>query len=149
MNPRQKAVREARNLMRLGSEDPVCFFCGESNPNRLMRLRGHHLTGWKRDPSFQVIICFNCHHELHLRAPVAGATFGKREGRAPARTASRLRALALSRDMEAEHLRRWADELDNEERKKISDRSSKGKREITTNTKPSGRVVRSPAARQA
>ena len=85
MNPRQKAVRDARHLMRLGSEDPVCVLCGESNPHRLMRLQGHHLTGWKRDPAFQSIVCFNCQHELHLRAPTVEATFGKREGRAPAR----------------------------------------------------------------
>lgn len=120
MNPRQKAVRGARHLMRLGSENPVCILCGESNPNRLMRLQGHHLTGWQRDPAFQVIVCFNCQHELHFRAPIAGATFGKREGRVPARTAARLRALALFHDVEAEHLRRWAQELDKEEREKVS-----------------------------
>jgi len=38
----------------------------------------------------------------------------------PARTAARLRALALFHDVEAEHLRRWAQELDKEEREKVS-----------------------------
>lgn len=112
MNPRIRAVRKAQHIMRLGSENPVCVLCGESNPNRLMRIQGHHLTGGKRDPDFQVVVCFNCQHELHFRAPLVGATFGKREGRVPARTAARLRALALFHDLEAEHLRCWANELE-------------------------------------
>lgn len=112
MNPRQNAVFKAKQIMRLGSEDPVCVWCGESNPLRLVLPNGHHGTGKKRDPKFQEIVCASCHQELHLRAPLKGAVFGKREGPVRARTAARLRALALSRDMEAEHMRRWANELE-------------------------------------
>ena len=110
MKPRQKAVFEAKQIMRLGSEDPICMTCGETNPLRLVLPNGHHVTGKKRDPEFQTIFCANCHQELHLLAPLRGATFGQREGPIPARTAARLRALALSRDIEAEYLRRWANE---------------------------------------
>jgi hypothetical protein len=110
MNPREKAVFEAKQIMRLGSEDPVCVLCGERNPLRLVLPNGHHVTGRKRDPKFQEILCASCHQELHLLARLKGALFGKREGPLPARTAARLRALALSRDMEAEHLRHWANE---------------------------------------
>ena len=45
MNPREKAVFEAKQIMRLGSEDPVCVWCGESNPLRLVLPNGHHVTG--------------------------------------------------------------------------------------------------------
>ena len=110
MNPRASAVFKAQQIMRLGSEDPICVKCGESNPLRLVLPNGHHVTGKKRDPKFQEVYCASCHQELHLLARPKGAVFGKREGPLPARTAARLRALALSRDMEAKHLRHWADE---------------------------------------
>ena len=104
---------EARQLMRLGSENRVCVICGESNPARLMLWKGHHLTGKDRDPRFKVVICFNCHHELHdFRAPIAGVKFGKREGPIPARTAARLQAMAVLHEMTAENMSRWADELE-------------------------------------
>ena len=112
MNPRKKAVFEAKQIMRLGSEDPVCVLCGESNPLRLVLPKGHHVTGKKRDPKFQEILCASCHQELHLLARLKGAAFGQYEGHIPAREAARLRALALSREMEAEYLRRWANELE-------------------------------------
>lgn len=112
MNPRRKAVFEAKQIMRLGSEDPVCVWCGESNPLRLVLPNGHHVTGRKRDTKFQEIVCASCHQELHLLARLYDVAFGPCERYIPARTAARLRALALARDREAEHLRRWADELD-------------------------------------
>ena len=61
MNSREKAVFEAKQIMRLGSEDPVCVKCGESNPLRLVLPNGHHVTGKKRDPKFQEILCASCH----------------------------------------------------------------------------------------
>ena len=113
MNPGKKAVLEARQRMRLGTDDPVCVICGESNPARLMLWKGHHITGEDRDPGFNVVICYNCQHELHdFRAPAAGATFGKREGPIPARMAARHRAEAVLFQMMAEHRIRWADELE-------------------------------------
>ena len=104
MNPREKAVFQAKQTMRLGSEDPVCVRCGESNPLRLVLPNGHHLTGKQRDPELQTILCASCHQELHLLAPLRGATFGQRERHIPARTAGRLRALGLFFDIVAEHL---------------------------------------------
>jgi hypothetical protein len=112
MNPQKKAVFEAKQIMRLGSEDPVCVVCGESNPLRLVLPNGHHVTGQKRDPKFQVAVCASCHQELHLRARLKGATFGLREGHVPARTAARLRAEAVFDEMRAEYKRRWANELE-------------------------------------
>ncbi len=112
MNPRQKAVFRAKQIMRLGSEDPVCVWCGESNPLRLVLPNGPHLTGRKRDPKFREILCASCHQELHLLARLHDVAFGPCERHIPARTAARLRALALSRDREAEHLRRWADDVE-------------------------------------
>jgi len=98
--------------MRLGSEDPVCAICGESNPLRLVLPNGHHVTGKKRDPRFQVVLCASCHQELHLRARLKGATFGLRERHVPARTAARLRAEAVFDEMRAEYKRQWANELE-------------------------------------
>ena len=114
MNPRQKAVFEAKQIMRLGSEDPVCVRCGESNPLRLVLPNGHHGTGKKRDPKFQVILCASCHQELHFLARLKGVAFGPREGHIKARMAARLRALALLLDMISDYLRRWANELEAE-----------------------------------
>ncbi len=113
MNPRQKAVFQAKQAMRLGTANPVCVSCGESNPLRLVLPKGHHPTGELRDPRFQAPICASCHEEAHHRARGDGVTFGQREGRIEARTASRLRALASFLQMVVDYLRRWADELDN------------------------------------
>lgn len=112
MNPRQKAVVQAKQLMRLGTENPVCVTCGEPNPLRLVLPKGHHVTGEKRDPRCQTPICGSCHEEAHHRARANGVTFGQREGPVGSRTASRLRALASFLQMVVDYLRRWADELE-------------------------------------
>jgi len=112
VNPRQKAVFEAKQAMRLGTENPVCVPCGESNPLRLVLPTGHHPTGEKRDPSMKTPTCASCHQEAHFRARRDGVTYGVREGRVQARTSSRLRALASFLQMVVDYLLRWADELD-------------------------------------
>jgi hypothetical protein len=112
MNPRQKAVMEARQLMRLGTHDPVCVSCGESNPLRLVLPNGDHVTGKNRDPGLRAAVCASCHLERHFIAQQQGIKFGRCESRVQARTAARLRALGSFLQMVAQYLFRWADELD-------------------------------------
>ena len=107
----QTALRHTRRRERLGSQ-PCCAVCGESNPARLVRCKGHHPTGQQRDPEFATLVCGSCHQEAHARLADAGIGM-VREGSTKACTATRLRAMAVFRRMEADHLERWADELEN------------------------------------
>ena len=51
----QRAGRERR----LG-EVPVCFICGESDPD-VLTLQWHHTAGRNNEPRLQVRLCLNCH----------------------------------------------------------------------------------------
>lgn len=76
MRPSRNPVRAARRNTelreRLGSERPVCFYCGYAEPVALRRvsrkfLPEHHVLGQNHDPDLTVLVCLNCHAFLHER----------------------------------------------------------------------------------
>jgi hypothetical protein len=77
-NPARAARRNTELRETLGSERPVCFYCGYAEPVALRRvsrkfLQEHHLLGRNHDPDSMVFICLNCHalaHEKLLDAEV-------------------------------------------------------------------------------
>ena len=56
-----KDEREQRRLRRLGSTNPSCACCPETD-SRCLEL--HHIAGQKNDPDTLAIICRNCHRKL-------------------------------------------------------------------------------------
>ena len=52
--------RKQRALERLGSNDPRCFLCGESD---WRCLEAHHIAGHAHDEA-TVPVCRNCHRKL-------------------------------------------------------------------------------------
>jgi hypothetical protein len=69
-NPARAARRKTELRERLGTERPVCFYCGYSElvalrqiPRRL--LAEHHVYGRNHDPNMVVIACLNCHAVMH------------------------------------------------------------------------------------
>ena len=77
-NPARAARRRTELCERLGSEQPVCFYCGCAEPAVLRRvsrkfLVKHHPVGRNHDPNLIIFICQNCHalaHERLLEAAV-------------------------------------------------------------------------------
>ena len=55
-----REVRKQRRLEKLGSNNPICGTCGESDYRVLER---HHVAGRKHDPD-TVVICRNCHRKV-------------------------------------------------------------------------------------
>jgi hypothetical protein len=51
--------RRQRRLEKLGTNNPRCVFCGETD---WRCMEPHHLAGKKRDP-VTVVICANCHRK--------------------------------------------------------------------------------------
>jgi hypothetical protein len=52
--------RRQQRLRRLGTQDPICVACGESDP---AVLELHHIAGRKYDDDVS-IVCANCHRKL-------------------------------------------------------------------------------------
>ena len=77
-NPARAARRKTELRERLGSERPVCMFCGCAEPVVLRSvsrqfLEEHHLLGRNHDPNLTAFVCLNCHalaHEALLNAGV-------------------------------------------------------------------------------
>jgi hypothetical protein len=55
-----KEDRRQQRLRRLGTQDPICVACGESDP---AVLELHHIAGRKYDDD-ESIVCANCHRKL-------------------------------------------------------------------------------------
>jgi len=78
LNPARAARRSTELREKLGSEYPVCIYCGCAEPVALRPvsrkfLRDHHLFGRNHDPHSTVFVCQNCHamaHEKLLDAEV-------------------------------------------------------------------------------
>lgn len=71
-NPARAARRKTELCEGLGSERPVCLFCGCAEPALLRRLsrkflEEHHPLGQNHDPDVTVYACRNCHALLHER----------------------------------------------------------------------------------
>ena len=104
-NPVRAARRKAELQERLGSDNPVCLYCGCVEPVALRRvsrkfLDDHHLEGRNHDPNLTMFLCRNCHALAH--EDLLGCAVDLRTMSDPVkRVATMLRA-------EAVHLERWA-----------------------------------------
>lgn len=52
--------RKQQQLRRLGTQNPLCVACGETDP---AVLELHHIAGWKHSDDM-AIVCRNCHRKL-------------------------------------------------------------------------------------
>jgi hypothetical protein len=61
-NPARAARRKVEALEQLGTERPLCLYCGNTDPLlvRPRRIQNHHLFGEDRDEA-TVPACLNCH----------------------------------------------------------------------------------------
>ena len=71
-NPARAARRTKELRDKLGSEEPVCLYCGYAEIAPLRRvsrriLENHHLLGRNHDPNLTVPVCPNCHALQHER----------------------------------------------------------------------------------
>jgi hypothetical protein len=74
-----RARRLERRRKVFGSDNPSCFYCGESD---VACLELEHPVGIEHDKEFTRIVCRNCHRKQEMRRDVAKLTKnGKR--RAP------------------------------------------------------------------
>ena len=101
--PIRTARRKVRRLGTLGTDSPVCLYCGCSEIALLRRvtkkfLEDHHLLGESHDPNLTALLCRNCHYlatENLLRADVSMLP----EPDQLKRTAIMLRALSVHHRM--------------------------------------------------
>jgi hypothetical protein len=114
-NPVRSARRKTELHERLGSEDPVCFYCGFAVVVALRRFcrkcfEEHHPEGCNHDPNSTIFVCRNCHaviHELLLDDGVNLKTISDPIGRVAAMLraeAVHFEAMARTKRMQAEWL---------------------------------------------
>lgn len=70
-NPIKRAWRLEQRRAELGSDNPQCFYCGESD---IECLEAEHPATCKYDQLFKRAVCRNCHRKLELRRDLAGLT---------------------------------------------------------------------------
>jgi hypothetical protein len=65
-NPIRAARRKAEAIEQLGTEEPRCHYCGNTDPLlvRPRRIQGHHIFGEDRD-ELETPACLNCHAVAH------------------------------------------------------------------------------------
>jgi len=65
-NPARAARRKAEAVEQLGTEQPRCVYCGNTDPLvlRPRRIVDHHIFGRDRDPHTDCA-CLNCHAVAH------------------------------------------------------------------------------------
>lgn len=71
LSPVTRARRIEMRRKALGSDNPCCFYCGESN---IACLEIEHPVGREHDKTFTRIVCRNCHRKLEVRRDVAKLT---------------------------------------------------------------------------
>jgi len=77
--PIRTARRKVQRLRKLGTDFPVCLYCGCSEvallrPVSKRFLEDHHILGESHDPKLTAFLCRNCHYlatENLLRADVS------------------------------------------------------------------------------
>jgi hypothetical protein len=104
-NPVRSARRKTELHDKLGSEHPVCFYCGYAEPVALLRvsrkvLDEHHLVGRNHDPNLTIIVCRNCHALRHEGLFDAGVELEV--------IADPVKRVAMMLRAEAVHLEAWA-----------------------------------------
>ena len=111
-NTARAARRKTELREKLGSERPVCLYCGYAEPVALRRvsrkfLEVHHPLGRNHDPSLKVFVCRNCHVLLHERLFDAEVDLQPKPDPVK-RVATMLRAEAVHFEMLASTKRRQA-----------------------------------------
>jgi len=111
-NPARAARRKTELHERLGSERPVCIYCGYAEPLALRRvsrkfLVDHHLLGRNHDPDSTAFVCRNCHALAHEKLLDAGVDL-QPEPDPVKRVATMLRAEAVHFEMLASTKRQQA-----------------------------------------
>jgi hypothetical protein len=111
-NPARAARRKTELCERLGSEQPVCFYCGYAEPVALRRvsrkfLIEHHLLGQNHDRDLTAFVCLNCNALSHGRLADAEVDL-RREPDPVKRVATMLRAEAVHCEMLANTKRQQA-----------------------------------------
>jgi hypothetical protein len=111
-NPVRAARRETELRERLGSERPLCIYCGCSELVALRRvsheiLQEHHVFGRNHDLDVIVYLCRNCHALLHEGLLDAGVDL-KRKTDPITQIATMLRAEAVHFEMLANSKRQQA-----------------------------------------
>jgi hypothetical protein len=115
-NPARAARRKTELRERLGSERPVCMFCGRAEPVLLRRvsrkfLEEHHPLGRNHDPNLTAFACLNCHALAHEGLLDAGVDL-RPESDPVKRVATMLRAEAVFFEMLAKTKRQQANWLE-------------------------------------
>jgi hypothetical protein len=75
--PITRAWRLEKRCKQLGSNNPRCFYCGETN---VACLELDHPVTEELDPKFTRVECRNDHRKLELQRDVAGLTKNGRRG---------------------------------------------------------------------
>ena len=70
-NPIARAWRLENRRKELGSENPSCFYCGESD---IACLELDHPVTVKLDAEFKRVVCRNCHRKLEMKRDLAKLT---------------------------------------------------------------------------
>ena len=117
-NPVRAARRKAELQDKLGSERPICFYCGYAEPVALRRvsrqfLEEHHPLGRKLDSDLTVYLCRNCHALSHENLLDSNVDL-RLEADPRLRLAMILRAEAVHFDMLAKAKRQQARMLEGE-----------------------------------
>lgn len=110
-SPVMRARRMELRRMALGSENPSCFYCGESD---IACLELEHPVGREHDSSFTRTVCRNCHRKLEMKRDVAGLTKNGKRGvvETPCESiVNYLLRLAADQEATSESLRRKAASL--------------------------------------
>jgi hypothetical protein len=63
-NEIRRSARRERAYQRLGTRNPRCIYCDETEP---LVMEKHHIAGQAYDPDTTVITCRNCHRKLSDR----------------------------------------------------------------------------------
>jgi hypothetical protein len=119
VHPLKTAKRTAYRLEKLGSKDPVCLFCGCSEPMLLRPvtrrfLEEHHVVGIANDPELTLALCFNCHALITEGLLQAGVNM-TRESDPKKFAANMFQALAVHHDNLSAACKRFATELNTDE----------------------------------
>src|SRR5262249_34178841 len=91
-NPIKRAWRLERRRKELGSDNPRCFYCPESN---IFSLELDHTVTTDLDPELTRAVCRNDHRKLEIERDLSGLTHNGRRDVHESKRAERHRYLLL------------------------------------------------------
>ena len=92
-NPIKRAWRLEKRRKELGSDNPTCFYCGETD---IFCLELDHPVTEELDPEFKRTTCRNDHRKVELKRDVEGLTNNGRHGVKESKRAQLRRYLLLN-----------------------------------------------------